>query len=144
MDEPRNVLKPVPWGHDLFPELAPIADEQTLVAGFRRNPALAANDHADVLVEARNIGAKARQASSIMSAEKIMAVYKLSTMEGRMIMELAEALLRVPDATTRDFLIFDKLAPGHWLMVTARGSCVAWNQRLLLPAVLCAINTTKA
>lgn len=121
MDEPRNVLKPVPWGHDLFPELAPIADEQTLVAGFRRNPALAANDHADVLVEARNIGAKARQASSIMSAEKIMAVYKLSTMEGRMIMELAEALLRVPDATTRDFLIFDKLAPGHWLNGDSKG-----------------------
>ena len=31
-----------------------------------------------------------------------------------MILELAEALLRIPDDTTRDLLIFDKLASGHW------------------------------
>ena len=105
----------------LFPELGPIADEPTQVAHFRRQPALSAQERASVLETARSIASTARQASSIMSAENIMAVYKLSTQEGRMIMELAEALLRVPDKKTRDFLLFDKLAPGHWLAGDAQG-----------------------
>ena len=121
MNALKSLFKPVSWERGRFPELASIADEQELVAGFYRNPALAVEDRAKVLLNARKIAAAARRTSAIMSAEKIMAVYKLSSTEGRMIMELAEALLRVPDATTRDFLIFDKLAPGHWLDGDARG-----------------------
>ena len=67
------------------------------------------------------MAAMARDKGSVFSAEKIMAVYKLSTAEGRMIMEMAEALLRVPDSATRDFLIFDKLASGHWFDADATG-----------------------
>ncbi|MCC5868573.1 MAG: bifunctional proline dehydrogenase/L-glutamate gamma-semialdehyde dehydrogenase PutA [Gammaproteobacteria bacterium] len=40
--------------------------------------------------------------------------YDLSSEEGIVLMCLAEALLRIPDADTADRLIADKLASGHW------------------------------
>ena len=40
--------------------------------------------------------------------------YALSSKEGIALMCLAEALLRIPDAATRDALIRDKIAEGHW------------------------------
>jgi len=40
--------------------------------------------------------------------------YSLSSAEGIVLMCLAEALLRVPDKTTQDELIRDKLSKGHW------------------------------
>ncbi|GBD48875.1 trifunctional transcriptional regulator/proline dehydrogenase/L-glutamate gamma-semialdehyde dehydrogenase [Methylopila sp. Yamaguchi] len=40
--------------------------------------------------------------------------YDLSSPEGVALMCLAEALLRIPDAATRDALIRDKIAPGDW------------------------------
>jgi RHH-type transcriptional regulator, proline utilization regulon repressor / proline dehydrogenase / delta 1-pyrroline-5-carboxylate dehydrogenase len=46
--------------------------------------------------------------------EDFLHAYSLSTKEGLALMVLAEALLRVPDATTADRLIEDKLARGHW------------------------------
>ena len=46
--------------------------------------------------------------------EDFLHAYSLSTKEGLALMVLAEALLRVPDATTADRLIEDKLAAGDW------------------------------
>jgi RHH-type proline utilization regulon transcriptional repressor/proline dehydrogenase/delta 1-pyrroline-5-carboxylate dehydrogenase len=46
--------------------------------------------------------------------EDFLHAYSLSTKEGLALMVLAEALLRVPDATTADRLIEDKLASGDW------------------------------
>lgn len=43
-----------------------------------------------------------------------MSTYDLSTQEGISLMCLAEALLRIPDARTRDALIADKIAKGNW------------------------------
>ena len=40
--------------------------------------------------------------------------YSLSTQEGVALMCLAEALLRIPDAATRDALIRDKIGGGDW------------------------------
>ena len=40
--------------------------------------------------------------------------YSLSSQEGVALMCLAEALLRIPDAATRDALIRDKISTGHW------------------------------
>jgi len=117
----QNMSIDVPWGQDVFPRLGRIEAEEVLVAGFHQKPVLSADDRQAVLQQARQIARMARDAGGHFSAEQIMAIYKLSTAEGRMIMELAEALLRVPDATTRDMLIFDKLAPGHWLNGDAKG-----------------------
>src|SRR5271155_4538472 len=46
--------------------------------------------------------------------EGLIHEYSLSNQEGVALMCLAEALLRIPDAATRDALIRDKLAPGEW------------------------------
>lgn len=46
--------------------------------------------------------------------EQFLAEYGLATDEGLALMGLAEALLRVPDATTADALLQDKLASGQW------------------------------
>ena len=105
----------------LFPIITHAKDEKRLVADFFKRPVLSEEQRAMVLLNARKIATLARQNSRPFSAEKIMTVYKLSTDEGRMIMELAEALLRVPDSTTRDLLIFDKLASGHWLNSDTKG-----------------------
>ena len=54
--------------------------------------------------------------------EDFLHAYSLSTKEGLALMVLAEALLRVPDATTADRLIEDKLAAGDWLSHDVRSS----------------------
>ncbi|WP_181164593.1 trifunctional transcriptional regulator/proline dehydrogenase/L-glutamate gamma-semialdehyde dehydrogenase [Amaricoccus solimangrovi] len=46
--------------------------------------------------------------------EGLVAEYALSSQEGVALMCLAEALLRIPDAATRDALIRDKIAHGDW------------------------------
>ncbi|MBX3500278.1 MAG: trifunctional transcriptional regulator/proline dehydrogenase/L-glutamate gamma-semialdehyde dehydrogenase [Alphaproteobacteria bacterium] len=46
--------------------------------------------------------------------ESLMQEYALSTDEGIALMCLAEALLRIPDADTRDALIRDKIGGGDW------------------------------
>ncbi len=46
--------------------------------------------------------------------ETFLAEYGLSTQEGVSLMCLAEALLRVPDESTIDALINDKIAPANW------------------------------
>src|SRR6266498_2068348 len=43
-----------------------------------------------------------------------MLEFSLDSVEGVALMCLAEALLRIPDAATRDKLIRDKIAPGDW------------------------------
>lgn len=44
----------------------------------------------------------------------LMHEFSLATEEGVALMCLAEALLRIPDATMRDTLIRDKIVRGHW------------------------------
>ena len=56
-----------------------------------------------------------------LSIEKLLVQYRLAETEGRLLMELAEALLRVPDVATQEFLIRDKLAAGHWMRADATG-----------------------
>jgi len=46
--------------------------------------------------------------------QNLLQEYALSSQEGVALMCLAEALLRIPDAATRDALIRDKIAQGHW------------------------------
>ena len=53
-------------------------------------------------------------AQSGSSVQGLLNQYALSTNEGIVLMCLAEALLRVPDSTTADRLIRDRLASGDW------------------------------
>ncbi|MCF3640460.1 trifunctional transcriptional regulator/proline dehydrogenase/L-glutamate gamma-semialdehyde dehydrogenase [Rhizobium sp. TRM95111] len=53
--------------------------------------------------------------------------YSLSSQEGVALMCLAEALLRVPDAATRDALIRDKIAGGDWRSHLGRSASLFVN-----------------
>ena len=59
--------------------------------------------------------------------EAFLAEYGLSTDEGIALMCLAEALLRVPDTSTMDALIEDKIAPSRWGRHLGQSSSVLVN-----------------
>jgi RHH-type transcriptional regulator, proline utilization regulon repressor / proline dehydrogenase / delta 1-pyrroline-5-carboxylate dehydrogenase len=63
---------------------------------------------------ARRLVASLRTKTRSSGVEGLIHEYSLSSQEGVALMCLAEALLRIPDAATRDALIRDKLAPGDW------------------------------
>jgi RHH-type proline utilization regulon transcriptional repressor/proline dehydrogenase/delta 1-pyrroline-5-carboxylate dehydrogenase len=58
-------------------------------------------------------GVRAREAGSA-GIEQFLSEYGLGTHEGVLLMCVAEALLRIPDAATADRLIRDKLSRGDW------------------------------
>lgn len=62
-----------------------------------------------------------RQEKNPPAVAAFLAEYTLSSEEGLLLMSLAEALLRIPDAATADALIHDKLAPGRWEEHTGLG-----------------------
>ncbi|WP_024881369.1 bifunctional proline dehydrogenase/L-glutamate gamma-semialdehyde dehydrogenase PutA [Methylosinus sp. LW3] len=61
---------------------------------------------------ARRLLAAMRAPKGMGNVEKLLQEYSLSTREGLALMALAESLLRVPDDSTLDLLIADKLAAG--------------------------------
>ncbi len=63
---------------------------------------------------ARSLATKLRGKTRSSGVEGLIYEYSLSSQEGVALMCLAEALLRIPDAATRDALIRDKLSPGDW------------------------------
>ena len=65
--------------------------------------------------QARALAAAARtRAAQQIGVEAFLQEYDLSSREGVLLMCLAEALLRIPDAATADRLVRDRLAKGHW------------------------------
>ncbi|MFL5287299.1 MAG: trifunctional transcriptional regulator/proline dehydrogenase/L-glutamate gamma-semialdehyde dehydrogenase, partial [Rhodopila sp.] len=73
-----------------------------------------AEDAARVESRARALVACLRSQKRIGGVEGLMHEYALSSQEGVALMCLAEALLRIPDAPTRDALIRDKISAGNW------------------------------
>jgi RHH-type proline utilization regulon transcriptional repressor/proline dehydrogenase/delta 1-pyrroline-5-carboxylate dehydrogenase len=57
---------------------------------------------------------RAKSRARTGGVEGLIHQYSLSSQEGVALMCLAEALLRIPDAATRDALIRDKLSGGDW------------------------------
>ncbi|MGI3130376.1 bifunctional proline dehydrogenase/L-glutamate gamma-semialdehyde dehydrogenase PutA [Halopseudomonas pachastrellae] len=77
------------------------------------------------LAQAQDLAALSRKANQLIidvrkrdnavdSIDALLQQYSLDTQEGIMLMCLAEALLRVPDADTADALIRDKLNAAQW------------------------------
>ncbi|QMT31225.1 bifunctional proline dehydrogenase/L-glutamate gamma-semialdehyde dehydrogenase PutA [Alysiella filiformis] len=99
---------------------------QAITAAYRRDETEAVNDMlqrakmsdaektaTDNL--ARSLVKKVRaDRSKASGVDALMQEFKLSTDEGVALMCLAEALLRIPDAETRNKLIQDKLSGGDW------------------------------
>ncbi|SFM26942.1 trifunctional transcriptional regulator/proline dehydrogenase/L-glutamate gamma-semialdehyde dehydrogenase [Methylobacterium pseudosasicola] len=63
---------------------------------------------------ARHLVEALRRQTRHGGVEGLIHEYALSSQEGVALMCLAEALLRIPDAATRDALIRDKIAGGDW------------------------------
>lgn len=55
-----------------------------------------------------------RDKAPVLGIESFQREYNLSSTEGILLMCLAEALLRIPDAHSADDLIRDKVSPGKW------------------------------
>ncbi|MEC3860339.1 bifunctional proline dehydrogenase/L-glutamate gamma-semialdehyde dehydrogenase PutA [Mesobacterium sp. TK19101] len=90
------------------------ADEAAIVARLRGEANLSDAARKAIGARAAQLVRDIRGATRPGLMEVFLAEYGLSTDEGIALMCLAEALLRVPDATTIDALIEDKIAPSDW------------------------------
>lgn len=100
----------------------PLANaEHKLVQAFLDQPALSASQCKQAEEIATALVRAAQTEGGLGMMEQLMAAFSLSQAEGRGLMELAEAFLRVPDSATRDALIADKLLGRDWRAPNARG-----------------------
>jgi RHH-type proline utilization regulon transcriptional repressor/proline dehydrogenase/delta 1-pyrroline-5-carboxylate dehydrogenase len=94
------------------------APEPELLPGLLRQAALtpvrAAHAQALALRIARGVRERSREGGRAGLVQGLLQEFALSSAEGVALMCLAEALLRIPDAATRDALIRDKIAAGNW------------------------------
>src|ERR1019366_8572372 len=81
-----------------------------LVAAAELPPAIAEQAQA----MARRLVTTLRERPAPGLVQGLMREYDLSSQEGVALMCMAEALLRIPDAATRDALIADKIGGGGW------------------------------
>ncbi len=81
-----------------------VAEARLTAAQLAAAQALASTLAAAVRAERSNAG----------GVDALMLEFSLDSREGIALMCLAEALLRIPDATTRDRLIRDKISKGDW------------------------------
>jgi RHH-type proline utilization regulon transcriptional repressor/proline dehydrogenase/delta 1-pyrroline-5-carboxylate dehydrogenase len=84
--------------------LAPLLPAATLTAAERE----------PVLARASGLLADLRAAEMEGWVNRFLQQYRLNTAEGKALLSLAEAFLRVPDAETADLLIRDKLGEAEW------------------------------
>ncbi len=90
-------------------------DERDAVAALLASTPLPAVIREAVQNEAIALVSKARQLDRRAGmVESFLQEFSLSTPEGLALMGLAEALLRTPDASTRDRLIAEKLSAADW------------------------------
>ena len=90
-------------------------DETVLVKRLAAAATLSANDHSRVTELAKTFVKAVRGKRKAQgSIDAFMQEYSLSSEEGVVLMCLAEALLRIPDAETADKLIADKIGGRDW------------------------------
>ncbi len=90
-------------------------DETDLIKALVAQSRLPDAERELVLARAGELVARVRtKAKDAGAVESLMREYDLSSEEGVMLMCVAEALLRIPDADTADKLIRDKLGDADW------------------------------
>jgi RHH-type proline utilization regulon transcriptional repressor/proline dehydrogenase/delta 1-pyrroline-5-carboxylate dehydrogenase len=110
IDQPAAQPSSIPYINDNY-----LADEQALVRRLAEeaDPGEAARRNiADTA--AQLVSAVRRNANNDSGIEAFLQQYDLSSDEGVLLMCIAEALLRIPDADTADRLIADKLTAARW------------------------------
>ena len=91
------------------------ADEETLIADYLEKAPLDESQRRESVRKGREIVTDARRLAVRKGVmESFLEEFGLSNQEGLALMCLAEALLRVPDAETRDDLIAEKIRSGNW------------------------------
>ena len=118
-----------------------------LLAAARMRPAQA--ERTDALARQLVTGMREgpQQGGRAGRVQSLMQEYALSSEEGVALMCLAEALLRIPDAATRDALIRDKIGQGDWHQHVGRSpslfvNAASWG--LLLTGKLVATHSEGA
>ena len=92
-----------------------LADESAVVREILGLARLPASERELIRQDALRLVAAARSRRNGRSGiEAFLQQYDLASQEGVVLMCLAEALLRIPDAGTADRLIADKISSGHW------------------------------
>jgi RHH-type proline utilization regulon transcriptional repressor/proline dehydrogenase/delta 1-pyrroline-5-carboxylate dehydrogenase len=79
--------------------------------------------------------------------QSLLREYDLSSQEGVLLMCVAEALLRIPDAATADKLIRDKLSQGDWEKHVGKGKSLLVNAGtwgMMLTGKLVSVDAEKA
>jgi len=91
------------------------ADEAVVIRALLDRQPLSKADRAAILGEATALVQAARSATTKQGVvESFLQQFSLGTREGLALMCLAEALLRIPDADTRDRLIAEKIGAADW------------------------------
>jgi RHH-type proline utilization regulon transcriptional repressor/proline dehydrogenase/delta 1-pyrroline-5-carboxylate dehydrogenase len=91
-----------------------LADEYTVISEMIAGAQLTQKERNAISARAAQLVRDVRKNAKSSIMEKFLAEYGLSTKEGVALMCLAEAMLRVPDATTINELIEDKITAGAW------------------------------
>ncbi|HLG52899.1 MAG TPA: bifunctional proline dehydrogenase/L-glutamate gamma-semialdehyde dehydrogenase PutA [Steroidobacteraceae bacterium] len=92
-----------------------LADESVVVREILDLARLPASERELIRQDAMHLVAAARKRRNGQSGiEAFLQQYDLASQEGVVLMCLAEALLRIPDAGTADRLIADKISSGQW------------------------------
>ena len=92
-----------------------LIDETRLVGGLIERAVYTEDERRRIAELARRLVYAARaDRGNHAGVDAFMHEYGLSSEEGVILMCLAEALLRIPDAETADELIAEKIAGGHW------------------------------
>ncbi|NMT64465.1 bifunctional proline dehydrogenase/L-glutamate gamma-semialdehyde dehydrogenase PutA [Marinobacter orientalis] len=91
-----------------------LADEYTVISEMIAGAQLTQEERKAISARAAELVRSVRKNARSTIMEKFLAEYGLTTKEGVALMCLAEALLRVPDSTTINDLIEDKITSGCW------------------------------
>jgi len=91
-----------------------LADEAEVVQGLAADARISSDVRGRISERAARLVRDVRGNSTPTMMEKFLAQYGLTTKEGVALMCLAEALLRVPDKSTINALIEDKVTSGRW------------------------------
>jgi RHH-type transcriptional regulator, proline utilization regulon repressor / proline dehydrogenase / delta 1-pyrroline-5-carboxylate dehydrogenase len=103
-------------------------EERDAVARALASRPLSADDREAVRQEALGLVRAARSGGRRQGVvESFLQEFSLSTREGLALMCLAEALLRTPDAETRDRLIAEKIASADWASHAGRSDSLLVN-----------------
>lgn len=110
IDQPAARQGRIPYINDLF-----LADETKLVGELADAADPGATSRGKIEQTAEQLVRAVRKNSKTDSGiEAFLQQYDLSSAEGILLMCIAEALLRIPDADTADRLIADKITAARW------------------------------